>query len=131
MAYLALAEASFADGSYEETKKWAKLAIQMHPRAPIRRALMIACCVRSRELKEAMEHAELRQVLFPRLHTEHPAGRIDPLQDARAQRAVGGWFAQGRATGVDQGQEINSPSADATAFRFEISSTSESGHDPT
>ena len=65
MAYLALAQASFADGSYEETKKWAKLAIQMHPRAPIRRALMIACCVRSGELKEAMEHAEYLKSFSP------------------------------------------------------------------
>ncbi len=65
VAYLAFAQASFADGSYEETKKWAKLAIQMHPRAPIRRALMIACCVHNGELKEAMEHAEYLKSFSP------------------------------------------------------------------
>jgi TolB-like protein/Flp pilus assembly protein TadD len=57
VAYLALAQASFADGDYEETKKWARLSIQMHPRAPIRRSLMIACCALNGELEEAKEHA--------------------------------------------------------------------------
>jgi len=56
-AYLALAQASFADGDFEETEKWAKLAVQMHPRAPIRRAIMIACCVHKGELRKAEEHA--------------------------------------------------------------------------
>jgi tetratricopeptide (TPR) repeat protein len=57
VAYLALAQASFADGDYEATEKWARLAVQMHPRAPIRRALMIACCVHNGDLEEARKHA--------------------------------------------------------------------------
>ncbi len=65
VAYLALAQASFADGDYEKTEKWAKLAIQMHPRAPIRRALMIACCVHNRNLKEAREHVDFLESFAP------------------------------------------------------------------
>ncbi len=65
VAYLALAQASFADGDYEETEKWAKLAIQMHPRAPIRRALMIACCVHNGDLKEAREHVDFLKSFAP------------------------------------------------------------------
>ena len=64
-AYLALAQASFADGDYEETEKWAKLAVQMHPRAPIRRALMIACCVHKGEFKKAREHVDFLKSLAP------------------------------------------------------------------
>ena len=64
-AYLALAQASFADGDYEETEKWAKPAIQMHPRAPIRRALMIACCVHKGEFKKAREHVDFLKSFAP------------------------------------------------------------------
>jgi tetratricopeptide (TPR) repeat protein len=64
-AYLALAQASFADGDFEKCKEWGKLAIQMHPRAPIRRALMIACCVQSGELEEAREHVEFLDSFSP------------------------------------------------------------------
>jgi TolB-like protein len=56
VAYLALAQASFADGDFAETRKWAEQAVQMHPRAPIRRALMIACCVHEGDLAEAARH---------------------------------------------------------------------------
>jgi TolB-like protein len=65
IAYLALAQASFADGDYKETEKWAKRAVQMHPRAPIRRALMIACCVHNGDLKEAREHADFLESFAP------------------------------------------------------------------
>jgi TolB-like protein len=61
VAYLALAQASFADGDFNKTKEWGKLAIQFHPKAPIRRALMIACCGHAGDLDEAARHAaELR-----------------------------------------------------------------------
>ena len=53
VAYLALAQASFADGDFEQTREWGKLAIQMHPKAPIRRALMIACYGHAGALDEA------------------------------------------------------------------------------
>ena len=65
VAYLALAQASFADGEFEKCKEWAKLAIQMHARAPIRQALMIACCVQTGDLKEAREHTEYLQSFSP------------------------------------------------------------------
>ncbi len=57
VAYLALAQASFADGDFEKTKEWGRLAIQMHPKAPIRRALMIASHGYLGELEEAARHA--------------------------------------------------------------------------
>ena len=65
MAYLAFAQASFADGDFEETRKWGKLAIQMHPKAPIRRALMIACCVHDGEFGEAAEHVKFLDSFAP------------------------------------------------------------------
>ena len=65
VAYLALAQASFADGNFEDTRKWAQLAVQMHPRAPIRRALMIACCVHTGELEQAAEHAAYLKSFSP------------------------------------------------------------------
>jgi len=65
VAYLALAQASFADGDYNKTEKWTKLAIQMHPRAPIRRALMIACCVHQGDLKLAQEHHDFLDSFAP------------------------------------------------------------------
>jgi adenylate cyclase len=57
VAYLALAQASFADGDFEKTKEWGTLAIQMHPKAPIRRALIIACCGHAGDLDEAAKQA--------------------------------------------------------------------------
>ncbi|MDH3665507.1 MAG: hypothetical protein OEN23_01110 [Paracoccaceae bacterium] len=65
VAYLALAQASFADGDFAETRKWADLAIQMHPRAPIRRALMIACCIHDGDMAGAAEHAEFLHSFSP------------------------------------------------------------------
>ena len=65
VAYLALAQASFADGDFEKCKEWAQLAIQMHPRAPIRQALMIACCVHNGDLEEAKEHVEFLESFSP------------------------------------------------------------------
>ena len=56
VAYLALAQASFADGDYEKTQEWGRLAIQMHPKAPIRRTLMIACLGAAGNKAAAAEH---------------------------------------------------------------------------
>jgi len=56
LAYLALAQASFSDADYSETRKWARLAVQMTPRAPIRRALLIASCAFDGDTAEADEH---------------------------------------------------------------------------
>ncbi len=65
VAYLALAQASFADGDFEKCREWGTLAIQMHPRAPIRRALMIACCAFNGDLEEAKEHAKFLDSFSP------------------------------------------------------------------
>jgi adenylate cyclase len=65
VAYLALAQAGFADGDFEETRKWAALAIQKHPRAPIRRALMIACCIHDGDAEAARKHVEFLNSFAP------------------------------------------------------------------
>ncbi len=67
VAYLALAQAAFADRDFAETRKWAAQAIQMHPRAPIRRALMIACDVHDGDLSGAEKHAEFLNSFAPDL----------------------------------------------------------------
>ena len=65
VAYLALAQASFADRDFAETRKWAEKAIQMHPRAPIRRALMIACCVHDGDAAGAREQVDFLNSFSP------------------------------------------------------------------
>ena len=61
-AYLALLQASFSEGDFEEAKRWGLLAIQMTPKAPIRRALMIATCMHLDDADGAIRHArELEQ----------------------------------------------------------------------
>ncbi len=65
VAYLALAQASFADGDFEKTKEWGRLAIQMHPKAPIRRTLMIASHGYLGELEEAARHAADLEAFSP------------------------------------------------------------------
>ena len=65
LAYLALAQASFADGDLEKTREWGKLAIQLHPKAPIRRALMIACCGHAGDLGEAARQAADLETFAP------------------------------------------------------------------
>ncbi len=65
VAYLALTQASFAEGNFEETMKWGSLAIQMHSKAPIRRALMIACCAYTGDCENAARHAEALRAFSP------------------------------------------------------------------
>jgi TolB-like protein len=65
VAYLALAQASFADSDFEKSMEWGKLAIQMHSKAPIRRALMIACCGHTGDLDEAVRQAEDLKAFAP------------------------------------------------------------------
>ncbi len=57
VAYLALTQASFAEEDFEDAIKWGRLSIQMHSRAPMRRALMVACCAYNGELEQAASHA--------------------------------------------------------------------------
>lgn len=52
-AYLALAMATFSARDYTDATHWAGLAIQAQPAAPIRRAIMIACCAQAGDLAQA------------------------------------------------------------------------------
>ena len=64
-AYLGLLQASFAESDFEEAIHWGRLSIQMHSRAPIRRALMIACCTHTGLDDEARQHAEALSEFSP------------------------------------------------------------------
>jgi TolB-like protein len=55
-AYLALAMSSFIDRDFVETRRWAQLAIQHLPTAPIRHALMVACGAEADEYGVVQEH---------------------------------------------------------------------------
>ena len=81
-AYLALAQASFAIGETRETQKWARLAIQMHPRAPIRRALMIATCGFAGELEEANEHRTYLATFSPDFLSSIVSGKVSLFKNA-------------------------------------------------
>ena len=65
VAYLALTQASFAEGDFEEAKKWGLLAIQMHEKAPIRHALMIASYGHTGDLQTAARHTEELMAFAP------------------------------------------------------------------
>jgi len=65
VAYLALTQASFAEGKFEEAMNWGRLAIQMTPKAPIRRALMVACCAYTGDLEEAARNAQALRGFAP------------------------------------------------------------------
>jgi tetratricopeptide (TPR) repeat protein len=54
-AQLALAMTTYCARDYPEAVQWAELAIQSHPTAPIRRAIMIACCARAGDLQKAAQ----------------------------------------------------------------------------
>jgi adenylate cyclase len=55
VAQLALAMANYCVRDYTDAVHWAGLAIQSQPAAPIRRAIMIACCARAGDLKQAAQ----------------------------------------------------------------------------
>ena len=52
-AHLALAMAHFTQRNYDEAVRWCESAIQAQHRAPIRRALMIACTARAGDMARA------------------------------------------------------------------------------
>jgi adenylate cyclase len=54
-AQLALSLASYSAREYAEAVRLAEMAIQSAPRAPIRRAIMIACCARAGDLQKAAQ----------------------------------------------------------------------------
>jgi len=63
--YLALLQACFAESDFEEAKKWGLLAVQMTPKAPIRRALMIASCIYTDDPEGAAHHAHKLETFAP------------------------------------------------------------------
>jgi tetratricopeptide (TPR) repeat protein len=64
-AQLALAMASYSAHEYEEAARWTELAIQSHPRAPARRAIMIACCARAGDLQRAEQERAVVEGFAP------------------------------------------------------------------
>lgn len=65
VAYLTLAQASFADGDFIKAKEWGTRALQMQSQAPYRRTLMIACCGHLGHLEEAARHASALNSFAP------------------------------------------------------------------
>ena len=76
VAYLALMQACFAERDFDEAMKWGKLAIQMEARAPIRRALTVACCAFAGDLEEARRHAEFLESVAPDFIPSLLSGRM-------------------------------------------------------
>jgi adenylate cyclase len=64
-AQLTLAMASYSAREYAEAVRWAELAIQSLPRAPIRRALMIACSARAGDLEKAAQERAILDSFAP------------------------------------------------------------------
>ena len=85
LAYLAMAQASFSESNYAETRKWARLAIQMTPRAPIRRALMIASCGFEGDLAEADEHKRFLESFSPYFLSSILDGKVRLFQNKGAE----------------------------------------------
>jgi adenylate cyclase len=65
MAYLALTQSSFAEADFEEAMKWGHLSIQLHSKAPIRRALMVASCAYTGDFEQAARHVEELKIFSP------------------------------------------------------------------
>ncbi|MEE8305497.1 MAG: tetratricopeptide repeat protein, partial [Candidatus Tectomicrobia bacterium] len=64
-AYLALLQASFTESDFEGAKKWGLLSVQMGPKLPFRRALMIACCAYTDDPAGAARHAQELETFAP------------------------------------------------------------------
>lgn len=65
VGYLALTQAAFAEGDFEEAKKWGHLAVQMHATAPLRRALLIAACMYTHDLDGVKTHMKSLTAFAP------------------------------------------------------------------
>jgi TolB-like protein/class 3 adenylate cyclase len=64
-AQLVLAMACYSAHEYTEAVRWAELAIQSQPRAPIRRSIMIACAARAGDLEKAAREREILDSFAP------------------------------------------------------------------
>lgn len=65
VAYLARAMAAFLDRDFDELRKWAELAVQSQPTAPIRRVLMIAWAAEAGDSKLLELHRDRLMSLAP------------------------------------------------------------------
>ena len=88
VAYLALAQACFGDSDFAETQKWAQLAVQMHPKAPIRRALMIACCIHNQDPTAAKKHTVQLRSFAPDFIRSVISGEITLYTDSEVNKRL-------------------------------------------
>ena len=75
-AYLALAQAYFAESSFVDARHWGERAIQLTPRAPIRRALMIAASAHLGRPDEGRPHADALAGFAPTFLDSIMSGRL-------------------------------------------------------
>lgn len=75
-AHLALAQAYFAESNFVDARHWGERAIQMTPRAPIRRALMIAASAHLGRPHEARPHADALATFAPTFLDSITSGRL-------------------------------------------------------
>lgn len=76
IGYLALTLAEFADGNFEQAKKWGKLAVLMQPTAPIRRVLLIAACIHTNEPRGVETHLKSLTTFSPNFIQDVLEGRL-------------------------------------------------------
>jgi TolB-like protein len=99
IAYLALAQAAFAEKDYVETRKWGRLAVQMSPRAPIRRALMVASSAFSGDFEAAREHRARLDAFAPEFAPRILDGTTPLYTDARCNARLAEGLRLGEAGG--------------------------------
>ncbi|SDC32890.1 TolB amino-terminal domain-containing protein [Ruegeria marina] len=75
-AYLALSQACFAERDFDAAWRWGERAIEMTPRAPIRRALMIAAAAHLGRPEQARPHAEALAGFAPAFLDSIVSGRL-------------------------------------------------------
>ncbi len=75
-AYLALAQSHFAEGDFEKVQEWGKLAVQFTPRAPIRRALLIASAAHLGRPDDGIAHAQALASFAPTFLDSIVSGRL-------------------------------------------------------
>ena len=82
VAYLALAMAAFLERDLEALRKWAELAVQSQPTAPIRRVLMIAYAAESGDAELLALHRDKLTSMAPDFVSSLFRGDLSPFYDA-------------------------------------------------
>ena len=88
VAYLALTQASFAEGNYDEARKWGRLAIRLHATAPIRRVLLIASSAFIGDFEEATKQAEQLKAFAPEFIPSLVSGDLSLFQQAETNELL-------------------------------------------